>query len=334
MMGKLRSLKQVLRQWNEEVFGNIDTKIAAAKDSLAAIQKDVYEMGDSDSLMDSEVEATVELNQCLAQQHAFFAQKNRNSWLRDGDRNTAFFHRIHRIRKAREGINTPNVDGVVTIDLNAISEHIVRFYSDLFNASNRETPDFALGYFECSRGVRQGYPLSPLLFCIAEEVLARCLDSAVLNLELRTAMASSRLVYPSYLLYADDVLIFCTDSRANIRRLKGILDQYAIVSGQVFNPAKTKAYFGSLPWACITSSVWRGIRPHTLNIQGGARWILGRISVVRFWLDNWMDFVIADRIGIPHFARAFLTHPVSDYYIDGSWHLDKFFVMKHLDIVE
>ncbi|KAL8549246.1 hypothetical protein ACS0TY_008192 [Phlomoides rotata] len=47
-----------------------------------------------------------------------------------------------------------------------------------------------------------------------------------------------------------------------------------------------------------------------------------------------MGFVIADRIGIPHFARAFLTHPVSDYYIDGLWHLDEFFVMKHLDIVE
>ncbi|KAL8463491.1 hypothetical protein ACS0TY_034224 [Phlomoides rotata] len=143
-MGKLWSLKQVLRHWNKEVFGNIDTKIVAGKDSLAAIQKDIYEMGDSESLMNSELEATVELNQCLAQQHAFFAQKNRNSWLRDGNRNTAFFHRIHRIRKARAGINTLNVDGVVTTDLKVISEHIVRFYSDLFRASNREPPDFAL----------------------------------------------------------------------------------------------------------------------------------------------------------------------------------------------
>jgi len=67
---------------------------------------------------------------------------------------------------------------------------------------NGETTSF----FQSDRGLRQGYPISPLLFILVMEGLSLLLKKGQAEGEL-TDMKVSRLVKILHLLFVDDVLI-------------------------------------------------------------------------------------------------------------------------------
>lgn len=62
-------------------------------------------------------------------------------------------------------------------------------------------------FFSCSRGVHKGDQLSPLLFCLAEELFSRGISY------LFTARIAKPITTPTvmltHILYTDDVFIFC-----------------------------------------------------------------------------------------------------------------------------
>jgi hypothetical protein len=102
------------------------------------------------------------------------------------------------------------------------------------------------GYFNCSRGVRQGDPLSPLLFCLVEDVLSRSIsrlaDTGVLDL-----MRGTRLVnVPSHSFYEDDLMVFCKGKLSCVKALNDLFNNYALQSGQVISTSKSTIFSGSI----------------------------------------------------------------------------------------
>jgi len=87
--------------------------------------------------------------------------------------------------------------------------------------------------------VKQGDPLSPLLFCIAEDVLSRNITKLVQQGKIELIKGTRSVQIPSHSLYADDIMIFCKGKIASIQALMQLFSSYVMASGQVINPSKS-----------------------------------------------------------------------------------------------
>ncbi|XP_058784485.1 uncharacterized protein LOC131659290 [Vicia villosa] len=146
------------------------------------------------------------------------------------------------------------------------------------------------GYFSCSRGVRQGDPLSPLLFYLAVEVLSRKITSLVSSNILECSKGPNKVTVPSHILYADDIFLFCKGKFSNIKTIISTLQEYATVSGQVVNCDKSVIFGGAM----LTSR---------LNI-------LSELSVLE--LGPLLSF--AGRVElVKSFVQSMLTHSITVY---------------------
>ena len=97
--------------------------------------------------------------------------------------------------------------------------------------------------FEGRKGLRQGDPLSPLLFVLSIEYLSRCLSKLKELKEFKYHPKCARLNI-THLCFADDLLLFARGDMDSLKALTGVLDKFAKVSGLKVNPQKCEIYFG------------------------------------------------------------------------------------------
>ena len=99
------------------------------------------------------------------------------------------------------------------------------------------------GFFASSRGLRQGDPLSPLLFVIVMEALSQIMDRAIRGGLFSSFMVGSpqdHQVWISHLLFADDTLIFCDADPIKLEHLRSIFLWFEAVSGLKINLSKSE----------------------------------------------------------------------------------------------
>jgi hypothetical protein len=109
-------------------------------------------------------------------------------------------------------------------------------FSVLFNGGKTE-------FFNPSRGIRQGDPLSPYLFLIAAEGLSCLLQHRETTGRLKGLVVADSAPSINHLLFADDSLMFFKANQETAMELETTLNQYCLASGQRINRDKSSIFF-------------------------------------------------------------------------------------------
>ncbi|KAL4296842.1 hypothetical protein GQ457_12G018520 [Hibiscus cannabinus] len=94
--------------------------------------------------------------------------------------------------------------------------------------------------FAIRRGLRQGCPLSPLLFNIVSEALSAILKKASVYGYFKGFLIGKNAFEVSHLQFADDLILFCGASETQVRNVFRILKGFELAAGLKLNLKKTK----------------------------------------------------------------------------------------------
>ncbi|CAM8924063.1 unnamed protein product [Rhodiola kirilowii] len=131
MKDKLWACGKELQRWNAQKFGNVQKKIKELKEYINALQSKPRTM----MVVEREEEASRKLDEWLAREELLWRQRARTEWLKDGDKNTAFFKAKSTQRRDKKIINKLKTrDGKVVSSTEDILNEFADYFHGLFQA--------------------------------------------------------------------------------------------------------------------------------------------------------------------------------------------------------
>uniref|UniRef100_A0A2N9ETE5 Reverse transcriptase domain-containing protein n=1 Tax=Fagus sylvatica TaxID=28930 RepID=A0A2N9ETE5_FAGSY len=129
---KLKDCKRGLGRWSRQHFGNVTRQLAEKRQQLMVAETNAIQGGSMDRVKLSKSE----INFLLDKEERMWRQRSRTSWLKNGDRNTRYFHGHASQRRRRNRImGLRNNEGVWVEAKEEVVSTLVGYYENIFTSS-------------------------------------------------------------------------------------------------------------------------------------------------------------------------------------------------------
>ncbi|XP_062103957.1 uncharacterized protein LOC133815089 [Humulus lupulus] len=168
---KLKRLKQIFREINREGYHYIKKAEAQAKHCMLEIQESLHQDPLNESLIQQEVLAREEFNRLNRAYLLFLAQKSKDSWVMNGDENTAIFHaslKARRIQNRIFSIHTEKGTWVDTVD--GVQRAFLEYYQNLLGTQLHSRRKVSQAIVDLGPGISEVHSRMLLETFTAQEV--------------------------------------------------------------------------------------------------------------------------------------------------------------------
>ena len=139
-MRKLQFLKAKLKEWNKNAFGDLIERKKCILLDIANFDSMEQEGGLSPELLIQRAVRKGELEELILREEIHWRQKARVKWVKEGDCNSKFFHKVANGRRNRKFIKVlENERGLVLDNSDSIKEEILRYFEKLYASPSGES---------------------------------------------------------------------------------------------------------------------------------------------------------------------------------------------------
>ncbi|XP_057873532.2 uncharacterized protein LOC131079567 [Cryptomeria japonica] len=140
-MEKLKLISREVKGWNRTTFGDIFKRKKDLGARLEHLQNIMAISNPPDPILKEEEDCCKSWKDTLSRKEVYWKQRSKIQWLKEGDKNYAFFHRSASIHKKRNYIKSIKDETGQEISKDSLlGQSVVDFFTRLYADGGRDSP--------------------------------------------------------------------------------------------------------------------------------------------------------------------------------------------------